>query len=488
MQTFFKENPEINQWVDLLIQKLLTVNILTGNDADSEFHEGRLLVEKIAKSFQEIIDLPQESLVDGIQQLVEQKLPDHRVVENFPEFYLSMHKIILAGLQNLVIIDRNENVENEFIPQQIASLRILKQDCPDGASSSKISLSLAQEMDSSFSLRHHLIKSMEAYNSPMFDRVSTSEELNELIRDTDNESIYDPPNIQIEPLLTESQDISISSEDKIEISEPDVFALDISLSSTSLPEFSPPDLHIEESLSKISLLDSEPEESFTEIELSDPQSEPEPSLPEVSLDEVSSDEASQQDTQQEISIPERELSIPDEGMSEDLLPSALPALSTAITDKPIKESNFRSRDPFRFNKREKIKSSFAENTAQLSSKPEKETNQAKENINLNTPPQVSYEKTILMNRQEVPEGCKDLERALRKVFPKNPISWYKAIEEFSYLAQCGSVLVYLADELNDKVRDMTQKMKILGYRVVVFQDEDLLFPRRIERALRRIAR
>ncbi len=477
MQTFFKENPEINQWVDLLIEKLLTVNILSGNDADSEFHEGRLLVEKIAKSFQEIIDLPQEALVDGIKQLVEQKLPDHRVVENFPEFHFSMQKIILAGLQNLESISSIESIHRDFTPHQVTNLRQLKQENTERIPCSKISLSgdlsLAQEVESSFSLRHHLLKSMDAYNSSTFDKVSTSEELNDLIRDTDKESLLDTFSMPVEVAIIEKEDI---------------------------------DLQIEESLPEVSLLDSEPGVSFSEIMLPDLQPEispmevplQEPQL-ESPLPEVSPEEVSLSDIRQSIFVPEesisdlqQEISLPDDSMSDDSmsddLPSALPALSSAIAEKAITKPDFMSRDPFRFNKREKGKPSYLENDTLSLSTPEDKANLANINDSFNIAPRESLKKAIPRTWQEAPEGCKGLERALKKVFPNSPISWNKRVEEYSYLAQCESVLVYLANGLNEEVKNMIQKMKNLGYYVVVCQDEDLLFPRRIERALRWRAR
>ena|GEM_PF-6628005 len=117
MEAFFKEDQELSKWVDLFIEKLVTVNLLSGNEAESEFYQGRQAVERIAAVFQEMFDLPREVLVDGIRQLVEQRLPDPRVIENFPDFYQRMNDMILAGLKS------QENTEQVYIPQQIVNLK-----------------------------------------------------------------------------------------------------------------------------------------------------------------------------------------------------------------------------------------------------------------------------------------------------------------------------------------------------------------------------
>lgn len=109
METFFKKNTEIQEWVDLLIEKLLTVCLLGSSDSDSEFFQGRQAAEKIACILESITNLPEDTLKEGIRQLVEQRLPDPRVIDNFPQFYNFMEAMIQSGIS---ILPSTEPVPN----------------------------------------------------------------------------------------------------------------------------------------------------------------------------------------------------------------------------------------------------------------------------------------------------------------------------------------------------------------------------------------
>ncbi|WP_425801659.1 hypothetical protein ACHOLT_13760 [Desulfitobacterium sp. Sab5] len=130
METFFMQNSEIQEWVDLLIEKLFTVCLLGNSNADSEFYIGRQTVEKIAGTLQKVTDLSDDTLKDGIKQLIEQRLPDPRVMENFPQFYNLMEELILSGIslahQNEVSpikvnTDNNTGLSNSRIPLKQSS-------------------------------------------------------------------------------------------------------------------------------------------------------------------------------------------------------------------------------------------------------------------------------------------------------------------------------------------------------------------------------
>jgi len=101
LDTFFRDSKEIQEWIDLLIENLLTVSTLSENEADSEFYEGRQAAEKVISFLKQIPQLPEDKIMDGIQQLVEQRLPDHREIENTPAFYQLMNDMIKAGLQGI---------------------------------------------------------------------------------------------------------------------------------------------------------------------------------------------------------------------------------------------------------------------------------------------------------------------------------------------------------------------------------------------------
>ena len=78
-----------------------------------------------------------------------------------------------------------------------------------------------------------------------------------------------------------------------------------------------------------------------------------------------------------------------------------------------------------------------------------------------------------------------LENVLTKVFPKGIVNWYKNLMGQTFLAQVEDILIYLHDpehpcNLNKYNKD--------GWKVLVCSTEDLTFPRRLEREIRRIQR
>lgn len=481
MQTFFKENPEINKWVDLLVEKLITINILNGNDADSEFHESRLLVEKIAKAFQEIIDLPQEALIDGIQQLVEQKLPDKGVVDNFPDFFLFMNKVINAGLQSTEN-DHFEIENKEVFPQQVANLKLLKDKCTDGTSTSKVilngSFSVAQEMDSSFSLREHLLRSMEAYNTFQSDKTSSNPD-----KDSVNKDVF----VLDEPLSDGTSNEKLTTGDPARTSLADVPMADLTKEISQLSQPLEKELQI---------MSSELEAPQMGLELDDSQiisphlEESEllsPPLPEA-FPALST--AIREVYQEHYIVKPQE---PKESRETQVTHETKVTQETQVThetnvtqetqeyQKPQGKPKAQPRDPFRFNKRKKTLDELREELdgKQISSiKIARQPNMDDTLISKQEGLQVPH---VLF--QETPEGCRGLEQALKKIFPQSPIHWYVTIEDYSFLAKCEGVLIYLLRE-NDEFGTMVKEMKNLGYDVVVCQDQDLRFPRRLERILR----
>lgn len=141
METFFMQNSEIQEWIDLFIEKLFTVCLLGNSNVDSELYSGRQAVEKIAYTLQNVADLSDESLNEGIHQLIEQRLPDQRVIENFPQFYNLMEELIRSGISS--------THQNEIPPIQInanisagipSSRIVLKQGFEHGESSLPINI------------------------------------------------------------------------------------------------------------------------------------------------------------------------------------------------------------------------------------------------------------------------------------------------------------------------------------------------------------
>jgi len=440
LEAFFRDDQEIREWIDVFVEKLLTVNLLSGKEADGEFYQGKQAIEKIAAAFQEMFDLPKELLMDGIRQLVEQRLPDHRVIDNFPDFYRFMNDMISAGLQNI------ETQELEYFPQQIANLRTIGNQGEGIATpSSKIALNgggvQTKELDSIFSLREHLIKTMDSAQAvdpiepfdkvPVVDLAQTSDydyaESNEKKEITDRKLSED---ILAESSLSEpcSSQINKGTDDIIDevMNEPLSDPI-----SKSLHEL------LDESLKQLLL------ESHSVID-------------EYTLAYTQSPENFNPDTKDE------------------LLEETVPALSV-LTGMPNEKETGKGngvllpRDPFRFNSsKRKDNKIVADSAAKPTAKPTE-------------------------SPQQIPQDGKALAQVIKFLCGDSFIQWNVSVDEYSFLAKVNTLLIQVIPEdsisLDESlIKEITLKMKKQGYKVFTCSHEDLLYPRRLERGIRRIIR
>ncbi|AFM00595.1 hypothetical protein [Desulfitobacterium sp. PCE1] len=437
MEAFFRDDQEIREWIDVFVEKLLTVNLLSGNEADGEFYQGKQAIEKIAAAFQEMFDLPKELLMDGIRQLVEQRLPDHRVIDNFPDFYRLMNDMINAGLQNI------ETQEPEYFPQQIANLRTLGNQGEGIATpSSKVALNgggvQTKELDSIFSLREHLLKTMD------------SAQAMDPIESFDEAPVMD---------LTQASDYAESNEEK-EITDR-IVSEDIQTDS-SLNEPCPSQINkgVDDIIDEVM---NEP--------LSDPISKSLHELIDESLKQLLLESHSVID-EYTLAYTQSENLNPD--TQDELLEETVPALSVLTgmpQEKESEKSNsvLLSRDPFRFNSnKRKDNKVVADSAAKPTAKPAA------------TP-------------QQIPQGGKALAQVLKFLCGDSFIQWNVSVDEYSFLAKVNTLLIQVIPEdsisLDESlIKEITLKMKKQGYKVFTCSHEDLLYPRRLERGIRRIIR
>ena len=101
METIFHNEPRIEEWVNQITETLFAVCLLTGVDSEEEFLKGRLIVTKIASVLMSISVFPVQYLEDGLRQLLEQQLPDVRVIDNFPTFQETMNKMLKEGISKV---------------------------------------------------------------------------------------------------------------------------------------------------------------------------------------------------------------------------------------------------------------------------------------------------------------------------------------------------------------------------------------------------
>ena len=106
MEAYYHKDPKIEEWVNQIIEKIFTTCLLTGADADAEYQRGCQIVEKLAFLLKGFSTFPSEYLEDGLKQMLEQQLPDSRVINNFPSFQDIMNKMLKEG----IITFNNENV------------------------------------------------------------------------------------------------------------------------------------------------------------------------------------------------------------------------------------------------------------------------------------------------------------------------------------------------------------------------------------------
>ena len=98
METYFHHDPRIEEWIDQITEKIFTVCLLTGVDSEAEFQRGCQIVTKVTSLLLGLSMFPAEYLEDGLRQLVEQQLPDKRVINNFPLFQDIMDKMLRDGM------------------------------------------------------------------------------------------------------------------------------------------------------------------------------------------------------------------------------------------------------------------------------------------------------------------------------------------------------------------------------------------------------
>lgn len=98
MEAYYHKDPRIEEWIDQIIEKVFTVCLLNGLDSEVEFQRGCQIVSKVTLLLRGISTFPDEYLEDGLKQLLEQQLPDARVINNFPSFQNLMSKMLHEGV------------------------------------------------------------------------------------------------------------------------------------------------------------------------------------------------------------------------------------------------------------------------------------------------------------------------------------------------------------------------------------------------------
>ncbi len=116
MEAYFHNNPRIQEWINQILEHIFTACILTGVDSEVEFEKGCEIVIKLTSLLQEIPTLPSDFLADGVKQLLEQQLPDARVINNLPTFQPLMDRMLREGILKVSATPIKEEVSHlEFV-------------------------------------------------------------------------------------------------------------------------------------------------------------------------------------------------------------------------------------------------------------------------------------------------------------------------------------------------------------------------------------
>lgn len=110
MEAYYHSDPRIEEWVNQITEKIFTVCLLSGADSEVEYQRGCQIVTKVTQLLQGISIFPSEYLEDGLKQLLEQQLPDSRVINNFPTFHAIMNKMLHEGMTIGLDSQKNMNL------------------------------------------------------------------------------------------------------------------------------------------------------------------------------------------------------------------------------------------------------------------------------------------------------------------------------------------------------------------------------------------
>lgn len=112
MEAYYHSDPRLEEWINQITETIFTVCLLTGVDSEVEFQRGSEIVTKVANLLQGISMFPSEFLEDGLIQLLEQQLPDSRVINNFPTFQATMQQMIREGMIKAIDTQNSDNLND----------------------------------------------------------------------------------------------------------------------------------------------------------------------------------------------------------------------------------------------------------------------------------------------------------------------------------------------------------------------------------------
>jgi hypothetical protein len=119
LEAYFHRDPRLEVWINQILEKIFTVCRLNEVDSEVEFQRGCEIVTKVSYLLQGISIFPAEYLEDGLKQLLEQQLPDSKVINKFPTFQDTMNKMLHEGMTR--VNDIGNVINDEFVTERAIS-------------------------------------------------------------------------------------------------------------------------------------------------------------------------------------------------------------------------------------------------------------------------------------------------------------------------------------------------------------------------------
>jgi len=398
LKTYFHNDPRIREWINQIIESIFTVCILTGVDSDEEFQKGCQIVMKLTSLLKNIPTLSSESLEDGVKQLLEQQLPDARVINNFPSFRDIMDRMIREG-----IMKANDTQKKEAyigcVPDSLL---------PDDASL-QVSYSDIQHTKEETQAKAEA-QALEEAQAQLETQRAEAQALAEALAQAEKQAKADAQKLsealaQVETLKAEAQALAEALAQAETQAKTDAQALTEALAQAEI-QAKADALAIADALAQVD----------TKLE----------ALIKIERHELVNPKFSTTDYSK-AHAPIANNPTKDEAVLESVVPIKVPALLTSINSKI----------------------------------------------------------TQVFSTSIVPQQADFLRKVITTIFPNSPVYWNKSLMGQTFLAQVEDILFYLH---NPEHPCNLKKFNKDGWKVLVCSNEDLLFPRRLERKIRQIQR
>ncbi|MDA8227315.1 MAG: hypothetical protein M0T74_06335 [Desulfitobacterium hafniense] len=489
METYYNNDPKIQEWIDQIIEKLFTACLLSGADADSEFARGTEVVQKIASCMLEMSDLPPELLFDGLQQLLGQRLPDTRVIDNFPVFYEYMDRMIKEGIL-ATTGDKVLGIPQSHIPETLTETPTPFTLLDNRSTlSSKISISrfprpaqLPGSQSYSVSLRH-LLESNLNENVP-----STTTDEN-LIKYIDKEGIAAMVETQSTPAISEAKDTiaipeakeTIASQKTRSITPEYEFSQEALTETldllTSIPQI---EQLMEKNKRRVQFIPEKPNNASSTKSLLNTIISNRTIIKEKSGNCKTTATCSSVQYPNTQCIPQIDDRSSPSSSINSIDPSNIPSkigLSTTGIFSETEVDHRASSSAIKIvNKKQIVSDTDIE---KLSS----QSTNIKPSSSISSP----LPKARVVKSSQIPIEAERLALVLKQFFPNSLIKWNLALGKYSFLAQVEKLLVFQSNNPLDNHK-VCQEMIRQGWRVFCCASEDLAFPRRLERGLRNTLR